>query len=114
MKKADVDARDLDYDNFPQANSCGDRKNKGGPVFIEEEGDKSQGELAQQNKVIELNADDEDTCNLWCKEGYYAKNEKIGDDDLGNGNVANFKCAPVSDKAKRLGQSRKPLSCSSA
>ena len=115
LKKEDVDARNLDYEEFPQqAPTCENRKNKDGPVFIGEEGDDGKGEQALQNKVIELNAADDKTCNLWCKEGYYARAKQIGDDDLGDGNVANFKCSPDSDQTKRLGKSRDPLSCSSA
>ena len=110
MKEEDVNERNLDFANFPQANSCENRKGKDKIVFIEEEGDKEQGDRALQNKVIQLNAADAKTCNLKCKEGYYAKQR----DARGDGNVANFKCRPVGDQTKRLGQSRNPLQCSSA
>ena len=111
MKKEDVDARDLDYEEFPQqAPTCENRKNKDGPVFIGEEGDDGKGEQALQNKVIELNAADDKTCNLWCKEGYYQKTQS----GKGDGNQAIVECKVNSDSQKRLGILQDPLTCESA
>ena len=94
----------LDFDNFPQDDSCENRRNTE-PVAVDEDG---TGTKVAKNEVIKLEATT--TCNLQCTEGYY----QVAQTGKGDGNKAKVECKPNPDRRKRLGDLQDPLTCKSA
>ena len=96
----------LDFDTFPDTGdqSCKNNRNTQ-PVVVDEDG---TGNKVDINEAIKLQATQ--TCNLWCKEGYY----QVAQTGKGDGNQAIVECRVNLDRQKRLGERQIPLTCESA